>query len=135
MGVRLERRSLLICSSIDQSLFRMRVVFHALRAKTTRPALTFSRVIPDERGKINALLGTCARDYESTRKNRPWQNAQSGFSKHKSENQLQRKLNQTFRRSDAALYRAGYLTEPVTVRPSRGAIEACSRGRKIRVVE
>jgi hypothetical protein len=87
---------------------------------------------PDERGKINALLTTCARDYESTRKNRPWQNAKSGFSKYKSENQLERKLNQTFRRSDAALHRTRYSTEPVT----RGsAVEAGSRGRKIWVVE
>jgi hypothetical protein len=61
-----------------------------------------------------------------------WRDAQSGFSKDKSENKLQSKLNQTFRRGDATLYRAGYLTEPVT---AGRAIEAGPRGRKIRVVE
>ena len=72
-----------------------------------------------------------ARDHEGI-KDRTGRNAQSGLSKHKSENQLQRKLNQTFRRSDAALHRTRYSTEPVT----RGsAVEAGPRGRKIRVVE
>src|ERR1700682_2360978 len=75
-----------------------------------------------------------ARHHESI-KDRTGRDAQSGLSKHKSENQLQSKLDQTFRRSDAALHRLSDLTESVIVRSGGGAIEACSRRREVRMVE
>ena len=49
-----------------------------------------------------------------------------------SEDQLQSKLNQPFRRSDAALHGLSYLTEPVA---GGSAIEAGSWGCKIWMVE
>src|ERR1700686_1607353 len=57
------------------------------------------------------------------------------FSRHDLENQLQSKLDQPFRRSDAAQHRGRNLTEPVIVRARGGTVEAGSRGRKIGMVE